>query len=221
MRHPLLLPLCLFATLANAADPAPAANPHDLSYSLGASLGSRLHDEVPGLQLDALIDGLRQAYKGEPLALSDERIERILAEHDAKVAATTAQPQSEKALQAERDFLASEKAKPGVRALPDGILISELKAGTGDKAQATSRVQVTYKGMLPDGTVFDENAQPQWFALDSVIEGWREGMQGMPVGAKWRLVIPSAQAYGAQGAGEVIPPYSPLTFEVELLGVQN
>lgn len=221
MPYRMLLPLCLLSPLALAADPAPATSPHDLGYSLGASLGTRLHDEVPGLQLDALIEGLRQAYQGQPLALSDERIEQILAEHDTQVAASNAQPQSEKALGAERDFLATEKAKPGVRALPDGILITELKAGSGNAAKGNGRVQVTYKGMLPDGTVFDENSQPQWFRLDSVIEGWREGMQGMPTGAKWRLVIPSSLAYGAQGAGDVIAPYTPLTFEVELLGVAD
>lgn len=221
MQHRMWLPLCLFTTLAHAADPAPATSPHDLGYSLGASLGTRLHDEVPGLQLDALIEGLRQAYKGEPLALSEARIEQILTEHDAQLAASSAQPQSEKALSAEHDFLVAEKARPGVRALPNGILITELKAGTGDTAKASGRVQVTYKGMLPDGSVFDENSQPQWFRLDSVIEGWRDGMQGMPVGAKWRLVIPSALAYGAQGAGDVIAPYTPLTFEVELLGVAD
>jgi peptidylprolyl isomerase/FKBP-type peptidyl-prolyl cis-trans isomerase FklB len=211
----------VFATLAQAADPSPAATSHDLSYSLGASLGARLHDEVPELQLDALIEGLQQAYKGEPLALSNERIEKILADHDAQSAGAvqSQQPQSEKALSVERDFLAAEKAKPGTRALADGILINELKAGSGAKAKPTGRVQVTYKGTLPDGTVFDENSQPQWFRLDSVIEGWRDGMQDMPVGAKWQLIIPSALAYGAQGAGDVIPPYTPLVFEIELLDV--
>ena len=221
MQHRMWLPLCLFSSWVHAADPAPPASPHDLSYSLGASLGTRLHDEVPGLQLDALIEGLRQAYKGEPLTLSDERIEQILAEHDAQVAASSAQPQSEKALTAERAFMAAEKAKPRARALPNGILITELKSGTGNIAKASGRVQVTYKGVLPDGSVFDESSQPQWFALDSVIEGWKEGMQGMPTGAKWRLVIPSALAYGAQGAGDVIAPYTPLTFEIELLGVAD
>jgi FKBP-type peptidyl-prolyl cis-trans isomerase FklB len=50
-----------------------------------------------------------------------------------------------------------------------------------------------------------------------VISGWRSALQQMPVGAKWRLVIPSDQAYGADGAGELIPPYTPLVFEIELL----
>ena len=74
-----------------------------------------------------------------------------------------------------------------------------------------------YVGRLADGSVFDQSETPQWFGLDSVISGWRVALQEMPVGAKWRLVIPSTQAYGAEGAGDLIAPYAPLVFEIELL----
>ena len=104
-----------------------------------------------------------------------------------------------------------------MRELADGILLTELTPGSGKKPAADDRVQVNYVGRLPDGTVFDKSTQPQWFRLDSVISGWRSALQQMPVGAKWRLVIPSDQAYGADGAGELIPPYTPLVFEIELL----
>ena len=108
-----------------------------------------------------------------------------------------------------------------MRELADGILLTELTPGTGDKPTASDQVQVKYVGRLPDGTVFDQSAQPQWFRLDSVISGWSSALQQMPVGAKWRLVIPSAQAYGADGAGELIPPYTPLVFEIELLATRR
>jgi FKBP-type peptidyl-prolyl cis-trans isomerase FklB len=80
---------------------------------------------------------------------------------------------------------------------------------------------VRYAGWLADGSLFDESQAPQWFKLDSVIAGWRTALLEMPTGAKWRLVIPSAQAYGAQGAGDLIPPHTPLVFEVELLEVAD
>jgi FKBP-type peptidyl-prolyl cis-trans isomerase FklB len=115
--------------------------------------------------------------------------------------------------------MATEKARAGVRELADGILLTELAAGSGKKPGARDRVQVKYVGRLPDGTIFDQSAQPQWFRLDSVISGWQSALQQMPVGAKWRLVIPSAQAYGADGAGELIAPYTPLVFEIELLAI--
>ena len=115
--------------------------------------------------------------------------------------------------------MASEKAKPGVTELADGILMTELKPGTGAKPNIDGRVQVRYVGRLPDGTIFDQSAQPQWFRLDSVISGWTTALQNMPVGAKWRLVIPSSEAYGAEGAGDLIDPFTPLVFEIELVAV--
>lgn len=101
------------------------------------------------------------------------------------------------------------------------MLISEVRPGSGAKPTARSRVQVRYSGHLADGSLFDESQTPQWFRLDSLIAGWRSALLQMPVGAHWRLVVPSAQAYGAEGAGDLIPPYSPLVFDLELLGVAN
>ena len=225
MSRYLFLVLGLAIGVANAGEQLPskttAPDPHDLAYSLGASLGERLRQQVPDLQIQALLDGLKQAYQGKPLALDDARIEQILAQHEAQNAADAEAPQSEKALAAEQQFLAKEKAGNGVRELADGILLTELAPGNGSKPLATDEVQVNYVGRLPDGTVFDKSTQPQWFRLDSVISGWSSALQQMPVGAKWRLVIPSAQAYGADGAGELIPPYTPLVFEIELLGTRH
>ncbi|MDB5981959.1 MAG: Peptidyl-prolyl cis-trans isomerase [Pseudomonas sp.] len=223
MSRYLLMSLFFLLPLAQAADTAAPASDHDLAYSLGVSLGQRLRQEVPDLQLQALIDGLQQAYQGKPLALKDDRIEQILRDHDAAVTqaddAPPPEPQSESAMLDEQSFLTKEKAKPGVKVLADGILMTELTPGTGPKPTASDRVQVRYVGRLPDGTIFDQNNQPQWFRLDSVIAGWTTALQSMPVGAKWRLVIPSAQAYGAEGAGDLIDPYTPLVFEIELLAV--
>ncbi|MBC2384396.1 FKBP-type peptidyl-prolyl cis-trans isomerase [Pseudomonas sp. WS 5106] len=225
MSRYVFLVLGLAISMANASEQSPPKTPsqdqHDLAYSLGASLGERLRQEVPDLQIQALIDGLKQAYQGKPLALENTRIEQILAQHEAQGEADAQAPQSEKALAAEQQFLSKEKALKGVRELAGGILLTELAAGTGDKPLASDQVQVKYVGRLPDGTVFDQSTQPQWFRLDSVISGWGSALQQMPVGAKWRLVIPSAQAYGADGAGELIPPYTPLVFEIELLGTRH
>lgn len=218
MSRYLFLSLCVFFSVAQAAEKSKGNEAHDLAYSLGASLGERLRQEVPDLQLQALVEGLQQAYQGKPLALKDEQIEQILTEHEAQVSLQQSTPESEVAVEKEQRFLAVEKAKPGIRELADGILLTELAPGTGAKAGPNGKVQVLYIGRLPDGTVFDQNSQPQWFSLDSVISGWRTALQNMPVGAKWRLVIPSAQAYGADGAGDLIDPFTPLVFEIELRG---
>lgn len=209
-----LLLLLLLAPLVQAQEHA-----HDLAYSLGVKLGDRLRDEVPDLELQALLDGLRQAYRNEPLLLDAERIESLLAEHETQLA--NAPDRVEKAKAAETRFLTQEKAKTGMRALKGGVLAQELRAGSGRKPGANDRIQVRYVGFLADGSQFDETQAPQWFKLDSVIAGWRSAVQEMPVGAQWRLVIPSAQAYGAEGAGDLIPPYSPLVFELELLDTKE
>ncbi|MCF5723681.1 FKBP-type peptidyl-prolyl cis-trans isomerase [Pseudomonas syringae] len=225
MSRYLFLVLGLAISMANASEQSPQTTTdpdrHDLAYSLGASLGERLRQEVPDLQIQALIDGLKQAYQGKPLALDSARIEHLLAQHEAQSEADAQVPQSEKALAAEQQFLSKEKAVKGVRELADGILLTELTPGTGNTPMANDQVEVKYVGRLPNGAVFDKSTQPQWFRLDSVISGWSSALQQMPVGAKWRLVIPSAQAYGADGAGELIPPYTPLVFEIELLGTRH
>lgn len=216
-----LLLLSLIIPLAFADDPAPSTAPHDLAYSIGASLGERLHQEVPDLQLQALIEGLQQAYEGKPLALSNERIEQILNEHDARTTQSQMQSKVDTALAAEQKLMDEERAKPGVQVLDQGVLVTELSPGEGAKPKADSKVQVRYIGRLADGTVFDENQQPQWFSLGSVITGWRIALQQMPTGAKWRVVIPSALAYGTEGAGDLIAPNTPLIFEIELLAVAD
>ncbi len=207
---------CLFLVFFLLIAPLHAEeNQHDLAYSLGVKLGQRLREEVPDLQLQALLDGLRQAYRGEPLQLDAKRMEQLLADHEAKLAAAPVEDQQ--AVQVETRFMVNEKAKAGVHQLPGGVLYSELVHGQGKKPTAKGRVRVKYVGRFADGGVFDESTQPVWFKLDSVIAGWRIALQEMPVGSKWRLVIPSAQAYGSEGAGDLIPPYSPLVFELELL----
>ncbi|BAP42184.1 FKBP-type peptidyl-prolyl cis-trans isomerase [Pseudomonas sp. 21LCFQ02] len=224
MSRYLLMSLVLVVPLAQASEPPASSDTRDLAYSLGASLGERMRQEVPDLDLDALVEGLKQSYQGKPLALKQARIDKILADHDAAMTQAEAagtDSQTEAALAAERRFMDAEKAKPGVKVLADGILMSELVAGSGPRPDPNGRVEVRYTGRLPDGTVFDQSNQPQWFRLDSVISGWTTALQGMPVGAKWRLVIPSAQAYGAEGAGDLIDPFTPLVFEIELLAVSH
>ena len=113
------------------------------------------------------------------------------------------------------------------RFLPEGpvtVLVTEdLVVGTGQTAVVTDDVTVHYTGWLAtDGTVFDssvERGQPATFPLNQVIQGWQEGIPGMKVGGKRRLIIPSDLAYGPGGTSG-IPPNSALVFEVEMLGIE-
>ncbi len=116
------------------------------------------------------------------------------------------------------------KVNGPVTTTPSGLQIIEVQSGTGKTAQAGNSVSVHYTGYLTDGTQFDSSigGQPITFVLGSgrVIKGWEEGITGMQVGEKRRLIIPPQLGYGAQGAGGVIPPNATLVFDVELVNVQ-
>jgi FKBP-type peptidyl-prolyl cis-trans isomerase len=109
--------------------------------------------------------------------------------------------------------------------LPTELTMTDTVVGTGAEAKAGQQVTVNYVGMLPDGTVFDassKHGQAFTFALGAgqVIKGWDMGVAGMKVGGKRRLIIPPAYGYGAQGAGNIIPPNATLIFDVELVAVK-
>ena len=105
---------------------------------------------------------------------------------------------------------------------PSGLHYVELVAGTGQEARNGQRARVHYTGWLNDGRKFDsslDRGQPFEFPIGAgrVIRGWDEGVAGMKVGGRRKLIIPPDLGYGARGAGGVIPPNAELIFEVELL----
>ena len=106
-----------------------------------------------------------------------------------------------------------------------GLQYIDQVVGTGETAKAGQTVSVHYTGWLTNGKKFDssvDRGQPFSFRLGvgQVIKGWDEGVQGMKIGGKRKLTIPSNLGYGACGAGGLIPPHATLVFDVELLGVQ-
>jgi FKBP-type peptidyl-prolyl cis-trans isomerase FkpA len=119
--------------------------------------------------------------------------------------------------------LAAAAKEPGAKVTASGLVILMVKEGTGPQPTAASTVRVHYKGMFPDGREFDSSykrGEPIEFPLNGVIKCWTEGVALMKVGGAARLTCPSSIAYGARGAGGVIPPNATLVFEVVLLGVR-
>jgi FKBP-type peptidyl-prolyl cis-trans isomerase FkpA/FKBP-type peptidyl-prolyl cis-trans isomerase FklB len=124
---------------------------------------------------------------------------------------------------ADMKYLSDNKGKPGVITTASGLQYSVIREGNGPRPAAKDTVLVHYEGKLIDGTVFDssyQRGQPAAFPLDQVIPGWTEGVQLMPVGSKYHFVVPPQLAYGAQGAGGVIPPGAVLEFDIELLAAK-
>ena len=109
--------------------------------------------------------------------------------------------------------------------LENGLLIEDIVVGVGNEAKDHNKVVVNYTGTLENGSIFDSSLKPGrdpftfTLGVGSVIKGWDQGVKGMKVGGKRKLVIPPELGYGDKGAGNVIPPNATLIFEIELLKV--
>jgi peptidylprolyl isomerase len=121
---------------------------------------------------------------------------------------------------------AAEKKGEKVITTDSGLKYVDVVVGTGASPVKGKQVKVHYTGTLENGTKFDSSVdrkQPFSFIIGvgQVIKGWDEGVMGMKVGGKRKLIIPANLGYGARGAGGVIPPNATLLFDVELLDVQK
>jgi FKBP-type peptidyl-prolyl cis-trans isomerase len=197
------------------------------SYALGMNLGANLHKQSVPVDPNIMARGLKDALAGG---------KTLLTEEEARVAITTVQNDMREKQQAKMQaaggankkegeaFLADNKSKEGVIALPSGLQYKVLKEGNGPKPTATDSVICNYRGTLINGTEFDSSTKhggPATFPVNGVIKGWTEALQLMPVGSKWQLFVPSDLAYAERGAGGDIGPNATLIFEVELVSIQN
>ncbi|QUE76681.1 FKBP-type peptidyl-prolyl cis-trans isomerase [Stutzerimonas stutzeri] len=192
-----------------------------VSYGIGRQLGDQLRENPPpGISLDAVIAGIRDAFGSVASQVSPEDLNASFAVIRERMQAE-AQRKAEAAAGEGKAFLAENAKRDGVTTLASGLQYEILTAGEGAKPTAEDQVRTHYHGTLIDGTVFDssyQRGQPAEFPVGGVIAGWTEALQLMGVGSKWRLYVPSELAYGAQGVGS-IPPHSVLVFDVELLAV--
>lgn len=190
-------------------------------YGIGRQIGQQLSEQsFEGFELSAVFQGIEDAIKNAPFAVSHEQIGeafRILNEQMAAEEAKRAE-----VMQADgAAFLAENAKRAEVKVTESGLQYEVLVEGSGKTPAASDTVRVHYHGTFTDGNVFDssvQRGQPAEFPVGGVIAGWVEALQLMPEGSKWKLFIPHNLAYGERGAGS-IPPYSALVFEVELLNV--
>lgn len=197
-----------------------------LSYALGLSMGNNFKASgIESVNIQDFADGVAAVYYGsQPKMSYDEakaEIQRFFTELEAKQKAASEAMAAVNA-KAGEDFLAENGKRVEVKTTASGLQYEVLKEGEGPQPTAADQVVVHYTGKLIDGTVFDsseERGTPATFGVSQVIPGWVEALQLMKAGSTWRLFIPSALAYGPQGAGGVIGPNQTLIFDVTLLEV--
>jgi FKBP-type peptidyl-prolyl cis-trans isomerase FklB len=214
--------LLAFALTGQAIAQGPVLkNENDsLSYFIGASIGESLkQSNLTTLSIDLVSAGLKDQLNGVCKNNQEEVqmfIQNVLMRKEAE--------SNKVFIQAGEEFLAANEKRPGVVKTPSGLQYEVIRMGTGDRPKAEDNVTVHYHGTLTDGTVFDssvERGEPASFGLNQVIPGWTEGVQLMNPGSKYKFYIPYQLAYGEQGAGGIIKPYSTLIFEVELISINK
>lgn len=207
-------------TQGTAAKPAGAAlttQKQKASYALGANIGKQLSDQ--NLSLDVLdttvfLRGFRDALQGNP-TMSEQDITAALNQLQTLIGETN--------LNEGQEFLAKNKAKEGIVALPSGLQYKVITMGTGPKPTTSDTVVCDYRGTFINGKEFDSSykrGQTASFGVTQVIKGWTEALQLMPTGSKWELFIPADLAYGPSGRPG-IPPNSTLIFDIELHSIKG
>ena len=197
-----------------------------VSYALGLGIGRQLCDMgAKALNIDAYAQAIKDVIAGSEPQIGDQEAQQIVQnffqEQEKKQRAVAEEKHKDSKVAGEK-YLSENAKKDGVVTLSSGLQYQVLKEGNGKCPKATDKVKCHYEGMLIDGTIFDSSVQrgePATFPLNQVIAGWTEGLQLMQEGAKYRFFIPYHLGYGERGAGQSIPPFATLIFDVELIAV--
>jgi FKBP-type peptidyl-prolyl cis-trans isomerase FkpA len=204
-----------------------------VSYMIGMDIGKSLKPMKDEVDMATLQRAISDVFADKKPLLNEEQAMKVMqgfaqkmqAKQQEEMAKKQAEmeAQGKKNVAAEATFLAGNGKKEGVVTTASGLQYQVLTAGKGAKPKAADSVKVHYTGTLLDGTKFDssyDRKEPAQFVLNSVVPGWTEALQLMPVGSKYKLWIPAKLGYGEQGTpGGPIPPNSTLVFEVELLEI--
>jgi len=219
-------------TDSSAEKPSPLAalrtDEQKVAWVIGSNMGQQLVHIKDDIDFPTLMRAAREYMEGKGQPLDQNEAMEVMQAFDERM---QAKMQAEQQAAAEKNeaegqaFLAENGQKPGVTTTETGLQYEVLSEGSGPKPGPMDTVRVHYEGTLLDGTVFDSSVQrgePVQFSLDGVIPGWREGVQLMPVGSKYRLWIPGILAYGQSGTpGGPIGPNATLVFDVELIEIVN
>ncbi|MFC2152141.1 FKBP-type peptidyl-prolyl cis-trans isomerase [Bacteroidota bacterium] len=189
-----------------------------LQYALGAHLGQWMvknNFQVQNANLFLL--GMDDVLNKRKLAIPDSIITPLIVVYQQATL-------NEKSKLLEQQLFSSLKGKTGVGVLPNGVHYIIRRQDEGVRPTANNTVSINAVGVLPDGSIFEDTykkKQPITTSLNNIIPGLKEVIQLMPVGSVWRIFIPSELGYGAAGLQNVVPPYSALVYDIELLEIKD
>lgn len=203
-------------TTGNAASGKLSTGTDTMQYVLGAYLGQYINNNGFVISNPTLFKkGLEDVINGKPLSVDPDSILSLMNSYEKLTA-------KERNTRQEKLLFEKIKLQAGIGVLPSGVCYTIVKAGTGSRPQITDSVEIHLKGFLADGRQFEDTYPkntPYKTTPSNVIAGMSEVLQIMPAGSLWRVYIPSAMGFGEKGLTGVIPPYSALVYEVELLKV--
>lgn len=196
------------------------------SYYLGVFWGKQAYNySIREVNFEAFEKGFKQGLAQDSLVPPDFAINEFLGKYTYAKYEEITREKNKDVIEKNEKYLEENKKNENVVSLSSGLQYTIITEGTGPRPAASDRVKVHYTGTLIDGTKFDssvERGEPATFGVDGVIKGWTEALQLMPVGSKWKLVIPADLAYGANPPqGSPIPAFATLIFEVELLEIET
>lgn len=214
-------------TAAPAASAAPAATMDrtKLSYAVGYQFGADLKERGVDIDINGVIRALQDGFAGkdvayprEDLAAQMELLEnKLRTEAEARFRKVSAENKA-----ASDKFMAENRSKKGIVALPSGIQYRVIEEGNGARPTAKSEVTVHYRGSLINGFEFDSSfarGVPAKFTVDQVLKGWQEVLPLMRVGDHWQIFLPPEMAYGERGP-RPIGPNQALVFDIKLIEVK-
>jgi FKBP-type peptidyl-prolyl cis-trans isomerase FklB len=220
------------ATAASAqpqTPPAPitAADKPNLSYAIGFQIGNDFVERKLDIDINAVIRAMQDGYAKRKPTVTEEQMHDLLGRMQYQMY-TAAKTEFDKLAGANKaksqQFLAENKSKKGIIALPSGVQYRVIEDGNGAKHPTTqSDVTVHYRGSMSNGLEFDSSfarGEPVHFKVGDVIKGWQEVLPLMRAGDHWQVFVPPDLAYGERGQPPRIGPNEALVFEIKLVDVK-